>query len=49
MQGGAVEVLRTVSSVGVLQTGPNVHCELPQCIISVRMWSGDYNLGLSSS
>ena len=24
----------------------NVHCELPQCINSVRMWEGVCNLGL---
>jgi hypothetical protein len=27
----------------------NVHCELPQCSASVRLWAGVYNLGLPSS
>ena len=26
-----------------------MHCELPQCITSIRMWAGVFNLGLSSS
>jgi hypothetical protein len=26
-----------------------LHCELPQCITSVRMWAGVFNLGLPSS
>ena len=26
-----------------------MHCELPQCITSERMWAGGCNLGLSSS
>jgi hypothetical protein len=45
---------RLVSGADVLRTGPvagvcrNVHCELPQCITSVRMWVGGCNLGLPS-
>ena len=27
----------------------NVHCELPQCSDSVRMWADVFNLGLPSS
>jgi hypothetical protein len=31
------------SSVSICR---NVHCELPQCIVNVRMWVGGCNLGL---
>ena len=53
LAGGGVGVLRTgpvAAGVRVYSSVcRNVHCELPQCSASVRMWAGVFNLGLPSS